>query len=176
MALIQNIFEIESVRNTPLQCRQIHLFLEGTFFHAYEWSAWLVTKYIKALSVSRKLNKAVKTDYVMVGFPADAIAKYTPSDAVTITDEKDEKHIILTLPETLVADTDARTMTETYKNWRDTVPMTEAKEKNTGVLADHPVTLTGIMKLVLDYEIEEHSLRETEQFLKDIKHKLIRIL
>ena len=176
MALIQNIFEIESVRSTPQQCRQIHLFMEGTFFHAYEWSAWLVTKYIKALSVSRKLNKAVKTDYVMVGFPVDAVAKYTPSDAVTVTDEKDEKHIILTLPETLVTETDVRTMTEAYRNWRDAVPMTEAKEKNAGALADRPVSLTGIMKQVLDYEIEEHSLRETEQFLKEIKRKLIRIL
>ena len=67
-------------------------------------------------------------------------------------------------------------MEEEYKNWRETIPMSEPKEKSNPLLADHPVSLTSIMKQILEYDLEEHSARESEQFLKDIKRKLIRIL
>ena len=47
MANIKDVLEIESHRESLEQCRVINLFQEGTFYRAYEWSAWLCVRYIQ---------------------------------------------------------------------------------------------------------------------------------
>lgn len=47
MAKIKDVLEIESHRESIEQCRVINLFQEGTFYRAYEWSAWLCVRYIQ---------------------------------------------------------------------------------------------------------------------------------
>ena len=42
MAGIKEILEFESERNDRERQRVIHLFQEGSFYRAYEWSAWLM--------------------------------------------------------------------------------------------------------------------------------------
>ena len=57
MAKIKDVLEIESHRESIEQCRVINLFQEGTFYRAYEWSAWLCVRYIqqfKATNLSRR--------------------------------------------------------------------------------------------------------------------------
>ena len=46
MAQLKEIFERESQRGTAESCTVIHLFQEGTFYRAYEWSAWLCVRYM----------------------------------------------------------------------------------------------------------------------------------
>ena len=41
MARIKDIVELEKQRPDIAAARIIHLYAEGTFCHAYEWSAWL---------------------------------------------------------------------------------------------------------------------------------------
>lgn len=41
MPQLKEIFEKESQRGSLEQCLVVHLFKEGTFYRAYEWSAWL---------------------------------------------------------------------------------------------------------------------------------------
>ena len=41
MSQLKEILEKERERSTMEQCSVIHLFREGTFYRAYEWSAWL---------------------------------------------------------------------------------------------------------------------------------------
>ncbi len=41
MSQLKEILEKEKERGTLEQCTQVHLFREGTFYRAYEWSAWL---------------------------------------------------------------------------------------------------------------------------------------
>lgn len=42
MAAIKEILEFEDDRNDREMQRVIHLFQEGSFYWAYEWSAWLM--------------------------------------------------------------------------------------------------------------------------------------
>ncbi len=42
MAAITEILEFESNREGLEMQRAIHLFQEGSFYRAYEWSAWLM--------------------------------------------------------------------------------------------------------------------------------------
>ena len=46
MAQLKEIFERESQRGTAESCTVIHLFQEGTFYRAHEWSAWLCVRYM----------------------------------------------------------------------------------------------------------------------------------
>lgn len=45
MPQLKEIFEKESQRGSLEQCLVVHLFKEGTFYRAYEWSAWLMVHY-----------------------------------------------------------------------------------------------------------------------------------
>ena len=54
MAQLSNILALERERATIGQCRQIHLHLEGQFYHIYEWSAWLFTRYVLAYPIEQK--------------------------------------------------------------------------------------------------------------------------
>lgn len=41
MAKLADILETEQKRADATQQRIVHLFADGTFYRAYEWSAWL---------------------------------------------------------------------------------------------------------------------------------------
>ena len=41
MAKLKEILEVECRSQSADDVRTIHLFAEGTFYRAYEWSAWL---------------------------------------------------------------------------------------------------------------------------------------
>ncbi len=47
----------------------IKLYKEGIFYKAYEYSAYLFTKHIKAYQVKRKYSVQLKRDLVSIGFP-----------------------------------------------------------------------------------------------------------
>ena len=49
MSQLKEILEKERERSTLEQCAAIHLFREGTFYRAYEWSAWLCVRYFTEL-------------------------------------------------------------------------------------------------------------------------------
>ena len=57
MAKLKEILDAESQRSTLEQCRVIHLFQEGTFYRAYEWSAWLCVRYIQDFKATKRKFK-----------------------------------------------------------------------------------------------------------------------
>ena len=46
MASIKEIVQLEGERIEPSQYSVVHLFHEGSFLRAYEWSAWLLCRYM----------------------------------------------------------------------------------------------------------------------------------
>lgn len=54
MAGIKDILEIEQSRETAEDWRRIHLFQEGSFYRAYEVSAWLCHKHISQFRVTHR--------------------------------------------------------------------------------------------------------------------------
>ena len=59
MAGIKDILEIEKDRKTLEDWRKLHLFQEGSFYRAYEVSAWLCHKYIHPFKVTHRHVKGV---------------------------------------------------------------------------------------------------------------------
>lgn len=78
MAKIKDVLEIESHRESIEQCRVINLFQEGTFYRAYEWSAWLCVRYVQEFKTTKRLFKNEDTSLVFVGFPITSLQKFIP--------------------------------------------------------------------------------------------------
>jgi hypothetical protein len=59
MAAIKEILEIERSRETAAGWWKIHLFQEGSFYRAYEESAWLCYKHISQFRVTHRYVKGM---------------------------------------------------------------------------------------------------------------------
>ena len=57
MSQLKEILEKEHERDDLAQYKIIHLFREGTFYRAYEWSAWLCQQFFTELKVTHRLLK-----------------------------------------------------------------------------------------------------------------------
>lgn len=51
MAKLGDILEKEKNRSETGMLRTIYLYQEGTFYRAYEWSAWLCVRYINQFTI-----------------------------------------------------------------------------------------------------------------------------
>lgn len=65
MAKLAEILAIERERDTDVSRRQIHLFADGSFYRAYEWSAWLCCCYVNKFKVTKRYNKTIETEFVI---------------------------------------------------------------------------------------------------------------
>ena len=127
MSQLKEILATEQERTSLEQCAVIHLFREGTFYRAYEWSAWLCLRYFTELKVTHRLLKGGE-DIVFVGFPLTSLDRYTPQGATVLP--SGEKSIEMTLPaQAFAPDTDAETLQSGFEDWKQSQPMTEASKK-----------------------------------------------
>jgi hypothetical protein len=82
MAQLKDIVEIEHNRKGNASISTIYLFPEGTFYRAYEWSAWLCCRYINEFKpTKRELKSEVGETIVYVGFPITSLSRYVPENA-----------------------------------------------------------------------------------------------
>jgi hypothetical protein len=94
---------------------EIHLHKEGIFWKAYQQSAYLFTREVKAFKVSKKLVKAVGREVVSLGFPQQTLATYLEE---TQWNEIDEKHRLIT---------GYSLQAEDYRGWLESLPLTVKK-------------------------------------------------
>ena len=180
MAKLKDILDAESKRSTVDECRLIRLYAEGTFYRAYEWSAWLCVRYVQDFKPTKRKFKNEDAPVVFVGFPVTSLAKYSP-DGVEMSVAED-KSVSLLLPEGVFHGTaDVAQLTADYENWKSCVPLTESSKKDAptdGIDGGgrRPGRLTDIMHSILAYPIEQKSPLESMQFLADIKKCIADIL
>ena len=179
MSQLKEILEKEKDRGSLEQCAVIHLFREGTFYRAYEWSAWLCVHYFTELKVTHRLLKSGE-DIIFVGFPLTSIDRYTPEGSAVLP--SGDKSIEMALPtEAFAPEVDMESLRKDFGNWKQCQPMTEASKKKMEegrVEAQrnaHP-RLTDIMLRILAYPIEQHSPMECMTFLADIKQQISEII
>ena len=160
MAKLSEIQTIEDARAETIQQRQIHLFADGSFYRAYEWSAWLCCRYINKFQTTKRHNKSLDKDLVFVGFPKMSLPKFTPENVEPR--ELSEGHLVMSLPETLMPE--GEDYNKDFENWKTAIPLAQPQQKPLPVLADRPVSLTGVMKKVMAYNVLEHTPIESMQF------------
>ena len=161
----------------------IFLFPEGTFYRAYEWSAWLCCRYMSQFKATRREQKNELTEdatMVFIGFPITSLAKYMPDEAQVATN--DDKSVVITLSPNIFPETDANeSAVEDFRNWKNSVPMAQPKK---GTLRDdlkggvnlQPHRLSEVMLRVLAFPVEQKTPMECMAFITEIKQQLAALL
>ena len=80
--------EYEKHRQDVDSWNKIILHKDGTFYHAYEWSAWLIKtivcteKFQKDRGDEKVLSapcyKTKNNEYILIGFPVESLSKFIP--------------------------------------------------------------------------------------------------
>lgn len=111
---------------------------DGKFFHAYEWSAWLIKAFVcteefqkergDSKMLSAFLYKTKNTEYIILGFPIESYSKYIPKYVTATPLEKDDMLIEIELP------FDLSTMTyddlsKNFNEWRTSCEIKESKKQ-----------------------------------------------
>lgn len=180
MAKIKDVLEIESHRESIEQCREINLFQEGTFYRAYEWSAWLCVRYVQEFKTTKRLFNNIDEGLVFVGFPVTSLQKFTPEGATVSLGDDKSAHLLL--PSSVFQDvSDIEQLKNEFANWKQSVPLTENAKKEIevekyGTSGGHPTRLTEIMHHILAYPIEQKSPMECMSFLAEIKKRIADII
>jgi len=156
--------------------RAIHLFQEGSFYRAYEWSAWLMCRCLHEFKVTHRHMKGIEQSVTLIGFPVTSLSKWA-TDGIERHDVSD-KHLILMLPEDSLGDLgDAGKMAEAFAVWKSSQPIVEKAPKHAGTAISQPpvMSLSMIAQRIMSFPIEAKSPLECYQFLSDIKQQLAKL-
>ena len=185
MAQLKDILEIERSRREGDSYSTLFLFLEGTFYRAYEWSAWLCCRYVNQFKATRREQKTDLTEdgtVVFVGFPTTSLSKYLPEEAEAVANE--DKSVTVTLPLSIFDETDdVISLSEAFKNWKGSVPLAQPKKGSTSLKSDlknsldmPPHRLSEVMLKVLAFPIEQKTPMECMNFIAEIKQQIATLL
>ena len=184
MSSIKEILSIENSRSKLEDYSVIHLFADGSFYRAYDFSAWLCVKFINNFKPTRRAYKNLNADAVYIGFPLTSLEKWTPLSAKV--NQLENKSVEFVLPEdTLPSPLNVDILIEEYSQWKSSIPLSEPKqetetktsvEKHAGS-GNHQKHL-GAMSLlmqVLQFPVESKTPLESQQFLLDVKKDILQL-
>lgn len=142
MAQLADILQQERERDTEDKWGLIHLYKTGSFYSAYEWSAWLIavitfndevrmaTKDRKPIAVTRIPMANSDETFCRVGFPLKSIEKYIP---IRLNYEaEDDKHLVITVALPQPQDGSEVTyerLAEAVAKWKAEQPLKQPKDK-----------------------------------------------
>lgn len=186
--------EYEKLREDRASWNIIYLNHDGKFFHAYDWSAWLIKMFVctEALQKERGDSSMIQanryqtknSEYVIIGFPLESIGKYIPEyiSMQPVEDGNGDLIIEIALPESI------NTMTyeeikQQYEQWRSECPIKEQKQKTAGKgapsnaqMATAKGGLFTILTQVLSWPVESKTPLENAEFIGELKRQLIALL
>ena len=179
MAKLQDILTVEQDRPDSQSARVVHLFLEGSFLRAYEWSAWLCCRYLNEFKATRRRIKNTEQDFVFIGFPETSLEKYNANGIEII--QVADKAVDMVLPESLVVH---ELDVQDFSNWKQSVPLAESKRKDQilslsqGGLSQvqSPSTLTSVMHTILEFPLERKTPFDCMVFVADLKQQITRMI
>lgn len=183
MSQIIQIVQTEKDRSEVTR-NVIHLYQEGTFYRAYNWSAWLCHRFIQQFKVTHKNLKGMEESVLFIGFPLTSLEKYF-GDYSRL--EVGEKAIDVVLPTNMVTgDMEVEMMSTDYDVWKSSIPLTisNAKQKenarevaeNKITMQKSPNTITAIMQQILAFPLEQKTPIECMLFVAEAKQNLARLI
>ena len=176
---IAEIRQIEEARDG--QMNVAHLIKEGSFYHANDWSAWLMSKFpigeAKRKPMAVTANK-LKDDYlhVFVGFPATSIGKYVPQEEIIefkpINDTQID--VVLNVDFGGASIEDIRKMVD---EWKETLPLKQGKKQgreDNSVTKEAPriIRITDIIARVVSLPMEDISPKQAYDILRDLRRDI----
>lgn len=176
----------------------------GTFYRAYEWSAWLIcnityndnvrlqSKDRKPLSVKKKKMKDNNDSFIFVGFPVHSVDKFIPTRIEFTSDENEHLVITIEIPKDDKPITYER-LEEGFKKWAESIPL-DKKPDNIDAEGNTippepktpkpnnkaPVSIQqprgGLISQILAYRLEMHTDMENRQFIAELQQQIINFL
>ena len=194
MPRIKEIIQIESVRQEKTEWNKIHLFKEGSFYHVFDWSAWLVSTVTyseevrkntpdrKPITVTRR-KLAEGIEYCVTGFPLNSITKFIPTfnpNSNNFTAVSDN-HLCFEVELPKTEDGSEWTYEQLkalYDEWKNEIAFSTKSNKSEkpDVTVQSRNTLMGIWAEVLAYPIENKTPMENTQYLSNLKTQLASLL
>lgn len=152
---IQTIIETEQT-NEGL----IYLYLEGSFWKAYEKSAFYFAQTIKEYKIKKRYVKAISTEIVSLGFPNSAIDAIKKGQEVT---ESSEKRLVIKITKEFCE--------SDFSNWKSRI------EFNSGLSSDREKILhreeDEILRAIKEYTLETKTPMESMFFLSELKKRIL---
>jgi hypothetical protein len=157
---------------------KIHLLQEGSFWIAYEKSAFRFVRTVKPYEVKKKRVKIVDCEVVSLGFPVSALDKIVSEGGLEIV-ERGDKRITLRAPDPL---TD-----EAFESWKadlelfipDSKPTSELDRGGAGEVKPPHVAAESdfgmqevIVRRILDFGIENSTPMECMLFVSELKRQI----
>lgn len=178
---LKDILAKEQSRESDVDYRTLYLVPEGSFYRAYEWSAWLCHRYVSQFKVTHRLLKNSDESIVFVGFPQTSLERYTPEGASVMVGN--DKVVAMTLADDMmVCDMTIEDLKVDFENWKSCAPLTESskkrlqEERQLQKKEATPMRITDVMHRIMSYPIEQRSPLETMAFLAEVKQQLSEIL
>ena len=177
--------EYEKQRQDVDSWNKIILHKDGTFYHAYEWSAWLIKTVVctekfqkergddKMLSAPRYKTK--NNEYILIGFPVESLSKFIPEyQGVREMEGGDALEITINLP--LRGTETSEEMEAHFKQWKKAQP--EAKKPSSKKDGTEPKR-SGMFQIIADivaYPLEKRTQEENTEFISLLKEKAAELL
>lgn len=183
MSAIKEIAAEELGRQSSGVLNELHLYKEGSFLRAYNWSAWLACVFLNDFKVNKRRFKDVESPVVYIGFPDKSLSKWLPEGVEQTA--LDEKHLLLQFPDIMIAQKSADLVGD-YAAWLESIPLTSSGKKDRtkdggdgaseAPVAEGGSTLTSIMQQILAWPVESRSPLESMSFLADVKLRLAALI
>lgn len=205
MAQLVDILQLERDRQEAQTWNVVHLYKTGSFYSAYEWSAWIIavisfndkvrmaTKSRQPLAVTRIKMANTEDTFCRVGFPLKSVEKYIPER--TDFEAEDDKHLTISIPMPQPQDGSELTyerLAEAVKKWKEAQPLKQPKDKRDSDPAedtDHPPLPPqqkpktaprtgggGLLSQIMAYPLSERTATENIQFIQSLKQQVSAIL
>lgn len=143
MAKINDILATERDRKEKEKFATVHLYKTGSFYTAYDWSAWLIavisytdkvrmaTRDRRPLVVTRIQLVSDKRTFCRVGFPFKSIEKFAPERSNF--NGEDNSHVTFDVPLPQPADgteVSFERLQEAVDKWTESLPIKPPKEES----------------------------------------------
>lgn len=190
---IKDIYEFEHNRNYDSDKYTIRFFREGTWWRAYEYSAYLAHNFPngieedKKLLVTKRHYKDLNVDLVVVGLQLKSFEKYFPN--IRINDDSfslEDGYMDVNVEDFLNNDIEKlENCKKIFENWKDgfkiSVKTDEKYNKNdeTSNSTGNPTGKNEVYKVlheISDWQISNKTLVESITFLNYIQTKVKKIL
>lgn len=184
--------EYEKLRQEKDSWNKVILHKDGRFYHAYEWSAWLIKTVVCTEEFQRQRNDNTillaqqfitkNNNYVMLGFPVESLSKYIPDYVDVAALEGDDLEITISLPQD--DDVTYEAVRAAFEEWRNGCPVKEhaknaGKNVLKGVSQAAVLSRSGMFQIVaqvMAYPVEKSTPAENIEFISNLKQQVAQLL
>ena len=181
---VKDIFESEKRKEENLY--DIHFYMEGSFWRAYEWSAYLSRNFPSKLNDDerlkplKKVTKDCENGYIQVGLQLSSFDKYFPNvvDNESVF-EMLNKHIVIHA-KSFFTNSNFSDYDNILSAWKKSIKLSDKEKKKHREIATEQYnnvdnSVDNLIKEIISYPIENKNLVESLQFLSYIRDKAIKI-